>query len=74
MDKIFSADLIKKGGGLLVALATLYVLYKVLTNDLPHIERAILRQADIQQETNKVLIEQTEVLSGLKVLIEQSIK
>ena len=74
MNSLLNADTIKKGGGLLIALAALYVLYKILSNDLPHIEQAILKQAEIQQQTNNVLREQTRVLEGLQVLIRERIR
>ena len=75
MEKLFSADLIKKSGMIVVALAALFVLYKTLSNDLPHIESAINRQTDVfqqsQRETNEVLRENTKVLEGLRTIIER---
>lgn len=75
LEKIVTTDLVKKTGMTVVALFALFVLYKTLTNDLPHLKEAIDRQTDVfqqtQRETNEVLRENTRVLEGLKFLIER---
>lgn len=66
-------------GGIILAAGLAYTLYSVLTNDLSHINQAILKQAEIQQDTNGVLRENakaitgnTEVLRTLQQIIIQS--
>ena len=49
------AKLVTAGGGIILALALSYTLYKVLTNDLTHLNTSINRQAEIQQQTNEIL-------------------
>lgn len=64
---IFNTKTIIQAGGILVALFTLFVLYKVLTNDLPHLERAINRQTDTFGE---VLRENTKAIEGNTKILE----
>ena len=56
--------LITAGGGILLAGLLAYILFKILTNDLAHVSQSIDRQADIQQETNKVLRSISENATG----------
>lgn len=62
--KLIDAKLITSVGGVLLAGALAFILYKVLSNDLSHVSGAILRQAEVQQDTNNVLREQTRVLEA----------
>ena len=38
-----------------MALFCVYVLYKILTNDLAHLNNSIEKQVDVQQQANEVL-------------------
>ena len=58
------AKLITAGGGIILALALSYTLYRVLTNDFAHLNSSINRQADIQERTNEVLLKNAEAISG----------
>ena len=72
-DKI-DAKLITSVGGILLAGFLAFTIYKVLTNDLPHIGEAINRQAAVQEKTNDILIDfsknvsaNNEILRSLEV-------
>lgn len=61
------------GGFASVALFSLYVLYKILSNDLPHIQEAIEKQAVSNERVAAAVIQihdgqerQTEVLMGVR--------
>lgn len=62
-DKI-DAKLITSVGGILLAGFLSFTIYKVLTNDLPHIGEAINRQAEVQGKTNDILIKFSENVSA----------
>ena len=56
-----------------MALFSLYVLYKILSNDLPHIQEAIEKQAVSNERVAAAVIQihdgqerQTEVLKGVR--------
>lgn len=74
---IFNVKTITSAGGILIALFLGYVLYKVLTNDLTHLNESINRQADIQQATNRVLLKNAEAITGnteILKIIERRLK
>lgn len=58
------AKLITSVGGILLAGFLAFTLYKVLTNDLSHLGKAIEKQADVQSKTNDVLLEYVSVLEA----------
>ena len=49
------AKLITSVGGILLAGFLAFTVYKVLSNDLPHISQSIDKQAEVQKETNVIL-------------------
>ena len=55
---------LQTSGAIVMALFCVYVLYKILTNDLTHLNSSINRQADIQERTNEVLLENAKAISG----------
>ena len=65
LEKI-DAKLITAGGGIMLAGFTLYVLLKVLTNDLNHIDEAITKQAISNHEVASALRELKDVIKERK--------
>lgn len=61
---IFNTKTITSAGGILLAIMMSYYLYKITTNHLGHIDQAIQRQTNIQEETNKILIKNAEAIVG----------
>ena len=73
LEKLLDAKLLTAAGGILLAAYLSFVLFKVLTNDLTHLNTSIDKQADIQANTNVVLEKlagatesNTQVLKELK--------
>ena len=62
--KQFDAKTITSAGGIVVSLFLAYVLFKVLTNDLTHLNAAIERMGTIQNETNEVLRQNASAIEG----------
>ena len=67
MTEFFSkidSKTLQTSGAIIMALFSVYVLYKILTNDLSHLNSSINRQANIQERTNEVLLKNAEAISG----------
>ena len=63
------AMIVTSVGGIVLAGMFGYFFFKTYSNDLQHVESAIERQTEVQQDTNTVLREQTRVLGeNTKVL------
>ena len=63
------AMIVTSAGGIVLAAMFGYFFFKTYSNDLQHVESAIERQTEVQQDTNTVLREQTRVLGeNTKVL------
>ena len=65
-------------GGILLAGFLAYTIYKILTNDLDHINTSLEKTAEVQVETNvvlsginKTLESKTEVLRGNTKILEK---
>lgn len=74
-DKV-DAKLITSVGGIILAGFLSFTIYKVLTNDLPHISSAIEKQAEVQEKTNDILRDfsknvsaNNEILRSLEIKI-----
>lgn len=63
LEKI-DAKTITSSGGVLLAGFLAYVLYKILTNDLTHINKSIENIGEVQKETNIVLRQNAEAVVG----------
>ena len=67
IDKI-DAKVITSVGGIILAGFLAFTLYKITTNEFPHLEAAIREtskvQAEIQQQTNDVIRDITKVVEG----------
>ena len=60
---------ITSSGGIILSGFLIYVLFKVLTNDLSHISSSIDKMSEVQAETNEILILHTAVLeSNIRIL------
>ena len=70
LSSIFNAKTITSAGGILIALVLSWTIYKILTNDLTHINASINRQADIQDKTNQILIDNAKAIEGNTKIIE----
>ena len=58
MNEFFSKidnKTLQTSGAIIMALFCVYVLYKILTNDLAHLNNSIEKQVDVQQQANEVL-------------------
>ena len=67
MERLLSkidAKTLQTSGAIIMALFTVYVLFKILTNDLTHIHNAIQAQTEVQKDTNAVLLKNAEALIG----------
>ena len=63
LEKI-DAKVITSVGGIVLAGFLSYTIYKILTNDLTHIETAIQAQTEVQKESNVVIRDITRVVEG----------
>lgn len=61
---IFNVKTITSAGGILISLYLGFVLFKVLTNDLTHLNESIVKQAEVQEKTNEVLRELSGALQA----------
>ena len=61
---VFNAKTITSAGGILLALLMSWYLYKITSNHLDHIDRAILEQTEVTRETNQILIKNAEAIVG----------
>jgi len=52
---IFNTKTITSAGGIVLALLMSYYLYKITSNHLDHIDKAIERQTSVTEQTNEVL-------------------
>lgn len=68
------SKIIKELGIASVGLFALYTLYKVLTNDLPHISASLEKLSEVQGKTNVILEANTHVIANNTKVIEQYIK
>ena len=74
------AKTITSAGGIVIALFLSYALYKVVVNDVAHVESALIQHSsemsNIQSETNEVLRKNTAVIEGntkiLEILLQTS--
>ena len=69
LEKIDS-KMITSVGGILLAGFLAYTLFKVLTNDLSHVNSAIQGVGEIQKETNQVLRQNAEAIVGNTKVLE----
>ena len=74
--KNIDSKTITSAGGIILAGFLAFTIYKILTNDLTHINSSIEKQAEIQKDTNAILIDNakaiegnTKVLESLQILI-----
>ena len=77
MKKLFdliTPQIVTSAGGILLAGALVYVLMKILGNEIPHLETAIREtaqvQVQVQQETNSVLRENAKAIEGNTKILE----
>ena len=56
LQGIFNTKTITSAGGIVLAIMMSYFLYKITTNHLEHIDRAIEKQTEVTKQTNDVLL------------------
>ena len=56
-------------GGIILAGALVYVLYKIINNDLIHLQGAVERQTEVIQDTSLVLKDMNAAVVGLKDVV-----
>ena len=74
---LFSPKLITNVGGIILAILMSYYIFKITTNHLDHIDRAIQVQTEVQKDTNNVLRANAEALVGnteILKIIERRLK
>lgn len=65
LDKLsFDSKTLQTSGAIVLALFSMYTLFKILTNDLTHLNKAIEDQTQVQLQLNDVLRQNAEALSG----------
>ena len=77
LNAIFNTKTITSAGGIVLAIMMSYFLYKVTTNHLDHIDRAIQAQTEVQKDTNQILIKNAEAIIGnteILKIIERRLK
>mgnify|MGYP001559485615 FL=1 len=71
---IFNVKTITSAGGILIALVLVYFIGKILTNELPHIQRAVEEQTRVMEkvlrDNTKAIESNTEILR----IIERRLK
>ena len=76
--KHIDAKLIREAGLFLALMATLFVIYKVTTNDIAHVEQAVLQgnaQAiEVQKDTNEVLRNLQSAIEGNTKVLEATLR
>ena len=55
LNGIFNTKTITSAGGIVLAIMMSYFLYKITSNHLDHIDRAIEKQTEVTEKTNEVL-------------------
>ena len=72
--KTFDAKTITSAGGIVVAILSIWVLFKVFTNDFSHLTEGVrlhdVATQEIQRETNTVLRDVATALEGNTRVIE----
>ena len=76
--KNIDAKMIREAGLFLALMATLFVIYKVTTNDIAHVERAVLagnaQAVEVQKETNEVLRNLEATIAGNTKIMESLLR
>ena len=64
-EKILDSRVLERAALAIIALATLFVLFKILTNEIPHFQQALENNTAALQKIDKSVELNTEVLRGL---------
>lgn len=68
--KSIDYKVINASGGIAIAMLLGYVLYKVLTNDLSHLNESIQHMSSVQAKTNEALVQNAKVIEGNTKILE----
>ena len=76
--KHIDVKMVREAGLFLALMATLFVIYKVTTNDIAHVEQAVLQgnaQAiEVQKDTNEVLRNLQSAIEGNTKVLEATLR